>query len=87
MGLNRISRFARRVQGKKIDHVDELYDSFKVKDLTRAQFRAEYARVTNVKKASKDLSDIVMQRQIRNQISTQRKEQIGSRIRHGGGVH
>lgn len=50
------------------DHIDALYNEFKVKDMTRAEFRREYKRVMDPRRLNRDLRAIVTKRQIEGQL-------------------
>jgi hypothetical protein len=67
-----------RITEKPKDHVDELYDRFKIKDLTRAQFRREYKRVMSAKRSYRDLNSIMFSRAL----ARERKAAVDEAIRH-----
>ena len=47
------------VQTVKKDYVDELYDSFQCKDMTRREFRSRYVRAMDPRGVNRDLHGLV----------------------------
>jgi hypothetical protein len=45
---------------RKRDEIDKLYDQMAVKDMSRAEFRAAYLRVTDPRRMRRDLNSMVL---------------------------
>ena len=69
----------KRIGRGQPDHIDQLYDSFKKKDLTRRQFRRAYKRVLSEKRSRKDLESMLLSLEIEKQ----QRERINRRIANG----
>ncbi len=48
-----------RLKKKRFDHIEKLYNSFTVKDMTLEEFRRAYAEETSPVKARRELSQMV----------------------------
>jgi len=68
-----------RGRSKRKDKIDRLYDSFTVKDLSRAEFRKQYTALMNPAGLRRDLRRMVMDRQgvqTVNVLAGERKKEI-----------
>lgn len=74
-----LKKTRRRKITPRWDHIDELWESFKKKDLTRAQFRKAYKRVMNPKRLSRDLTRAMLMLEIEKQM----RGQIDRRLKRG----
>lgn len=54
------------------DYLDELYDSFRIKNMGRLEFKQRYRAATSPKQARIDLEGMIRTRQLRGQIDVNR---------------
>ena len=72
MAIKARKKFRKRTAaGHLPDHIDELYDSLAVKDLTRRKFRREYLRVMDPAKAQRDLTRMRVKLEVEKQMRRQ----------------
>lgn len=57
-----------KVAATPCDHIDALYNEFKVKNMSRADFRREYKRVMDPRRLNRDLRAILTRKQIERQL-------------------
>ena len=67
----------------KYEEADEIYDSFKTKDMSRTKFRKEYLDLTNPDKFKKDVGGVIAYRQLRQTqglLAAHKKKEIDSAV-------
>ncbi len=57
-----------KVTTKPKDEIEVLYDSFKHKDMTLAEFRHRYTRATDPRRAQRDLNRMVQGQRLKREI-------------------
>lgn len=58
-----------KVTTRPKDYIDELYDSFKKKDMTRVAFRAAFKHAIDPVRMHRELDDLLLTQQVRREIN------------------